>query len=294
MDDLPSILGRRKGKRIAEYTLDALLVVGVLLIPVTLPVGTAAKTTVSYLGTIQESVANTTTSALATANATASAVEQVVSGAEEAVALATATVTEPYTTSIANYVASIPEALSDNAGVRTALALTGPEVVEAEATDFFSDPIFLAEGETADLDEDARLPEIEDRPVVVATQQVFTPTSAPADTASVVALETGSETGDVARTYTSSFSAYTSLAALTDSTPFIMADGNTTYFGAVANNCLPFGTRVRLPDLYGDKVFVVHDRMNSRYGCNKMDIWLPTYNEAIQFGVRTSTVEVLQ
>jgi 3D (Asp-Asp-Asp) domain-containing protein len=45
--------------------------------------------------------------------------------------------------------------------------------------------------------------------------------------------------------------------------------------------------------LYGDQVFVVEDRLNSRYGCNMIDVWMPDYNEAIQFGHKFTTVNVL-
>lgn len=191
---------------------------------------------------------------------------------------------------IARYVDSIPRETS--MVWRKALALTAPNVVLAESTDYFSDPIF--DPELEELDPGAKLPEIADKPEpepIVVSRPIQVATAKPFEPSGDIG---GGGGGDVARTFTGSFSAYTSLAALTDSSPFITADGSTTHFGVVANNCLPFGTRVRFPDMYGDTVFVVHDRMNSRYGCSKVDIWLPTYDEAIQFGVRTSRVEVLK
>jgi len=87
--------------------------------------------------------------------------------------------------------------------------------------------------------------------------------------------------------------AYTSLAAQTDSSPWITASGSTTRFGVIATNTLPFGTQVRLPDMYGDQIFVVEDRMNARYGHGRIDVWLPTNTEAKQFGVRQLVMEVL-
>ncbi len=33
----------------------------------------------------------------------------------------------------------------------------------------------------------------------------------------------------------------------------------------IAANFLPLGTRIRFPDIYGEKVFTVRDRMNARY-----------------------------
>lgn len=43
----------------------------------------------------------------------------------------------------------------------------------------------------------------------------------------------------------------------------------------IAANFLPLGTQVKFPELYGDKVFIVRDRMNARYnGTNRIDFWI--------------------
>jgi 3D (Asp-Asp-Asp) domain-containing protein len=61
----------------------------------------------------------------------------------------------------------------------------------------------------------------------------------------------------------------------------------------VANNCLPFGTRIKIPKLFGEKVFTVHDRMNKRYGCGKFDIWMDApKKEIFQFGIKRAEVQV--
>lgn len=86
---------------------------------------------------------------------------------------------------------------------------------------------------------------------------------------------------------------YTSLAALTDSSPFITASGSRVHMGTVAANCLPFGTRIQIPELYGDAIFVVEDRLHPRKGCGMIDVWLPTYAEAKKFGVKHAEVEIL-
>ena len=88
--------------------------------------------------------------------------------------------------------------------------------------------------------------------------------------------------------------AYSSTVAQTDSTPFITASGSTVRDGIVANNMLPFGTEIRIPELYGDKVFVVEDRMHSKKGDYHVDIWFPSYGEAINFGAKTTYIEVLE
>jgi len=87
--------------------------------------------------------------------------------------------------------------------------------------------------------------------------------------------------------------AYSSTVEQTDSTPFITASGSTVRDGIVANNMLPFGTEIRIPELYGDKVFVVEDRMHSRKGSYHVDIWFPEYNQAKEFGAKTIYIEVL-
>ena len=76
------------------------------------------------------------------------------------------------------------------------------------------------------------------------------------------------------------FSAYSSEVAQTDSDPFTMASGKRVYDGAIANNCLAFGTKVKV----NGKVKVVEDRMNSRYGCDHFDIWIAETNDALAFG----------
>jgi len=62
--------------------------------------------------------------------------------------------------------------------------------------------------------------------------------------------------------------------------------------GIVAANFLPFGTEVRIPELFGDKVFVVKDRMHRRK-TNFVDIWMPSKQLAKEFGIHQTDIEVL-
>jgi len=87
--------------------------------------------------------------------------------------------------------------------------------------------------------------------------------------------------------------AYSSTPDQTDSTPFISANGTYVYDGMVACNFLPFGTKVRFPDIYGDKVFTVEDRM-AWYNSHKIDVWMPDRQTALQFGVKRLAVEILE
>jgi 3D (Asp-Asp-Asp) domain-containing protein len=85
------------------------------------------------------------------------------------------------------------------------------------------------------------------------------------------------------------FSAYNAEVGQTDSDPFTMASGKKVYDGAIANNCLQFGTKVKV----NGKIKVVEDRMNSRYDCNHFDIFMEDHDSAIEFGKKTLTYEIL-
>jgi len=81
--------------------------------------------------------------------------------------------------------------------------------------------------------------------------------------------------------------AYNSEVGQCDDTPCITANGfNVCEHGiedVIATNILPFGTKVMFPDLYGDKIFTVQDRMNAKYSY-RADIWMVHRADAIQFG----------
>ncbi|MCX6785850.1 MAG: hypothetical protein NTZ18_03315 [Candidatus Komeilibacteria bacterium] len=94
--------------------------------------------------------------------------------------------------------------------------------------------------------------------------------------------------------------AYNSLPGQTDNTPCITASGLNVCERAqngrediVATNIknLPFGTRIKIPELFGDKVFIVADRMNPRFA-KSVDIWMSDYDQAITFGKQWATVEI--
>ena len=86
--------------------------------------------------------------------------------------------------------------------------------------------------------------------------------------------------------------AYSSTIDQTDSDPFTTANGRKVNDGIIAANFLPFGTKVKMPKIFGDKVFSVEDRMNSRYDDGHLDIWLPTREQAKKFGVKYAEVEI--
>ena len=92
--------------------------------------------------------------------------------------------------------------------------------------------------------------------------------------------------------------AYNSHPAQTDATPCITASGlnvcerNTEDILATNFRYLPFGTKVRLPQISGNKIYTIEDRMNTRYG-QTVDIWMKDYDQARQFGRQYTIMEIL-
>ena len=86
---------------------------------------------------------------------------------------------------------------------------------------------------------------------------------------------------------------YSSTIDQTDSDPFITAAGTQVREGIVANNYLPMGTKIRIPELFGEKVFVVEDRMSWEKGNYHFDIWFPDYWQALNFGAKITYIEIL-
>jgi len=92
--------------------------------------------------------------------------------------------------------------------------------------------------------------------------------------------------------FTVTATAYSSTPDQTDDTPFVTARNTRVRDGIAAANFLPFGTEFRIPDLYGNKVFVVEDRMNRRYW-HRVDIWFPERQVAKEFGVKKIRIEIV-
>lgn len=85
------------------------------------------------------------------------------------------------------------------------------------------------------------------------------------------------------------FTAYNADVAQTDDTPMITASGQRVSDGIIANNCLPFGTRI----VVNRRVYEVQDRMNKRYECENFDIFMWDYQEAKEFGVQELNYRVI-
>jgi len=94
------------------------------------------------------------------------------------------------------------------------------------------------------------------------------------------------------KTYIVATTGYSSTPEQTDRTPFITAAGTHVRDGVIAANFLPFGTIVKIPELFGDKTFIVEDRMNSRYWFN-VDIWFSEKDLAEEFGIKVVKIEIV-
>lgn len=90
--------------------------------------------------------------------------------------------------------------------------------------------------------------------------------------------------------------AYNSEPSQTDGSPCITANGfNVCEHGVedtIAANFLKFGTKVRIPELFGDKIFVVRDRMNPRFP-ERADVWMIDKTDAKNFGVKRVKIEAV-
>ena len=86
--------------------------------------------------------------------------------------------------------------------------------------------------------------------------------------------------------------AYSSTVEETDSSPFITASGTYVKHGVIACNFLKFGTKVTFPELFKEKVFIVEDRLAPK-NRHKVDIWFPTKDMALKFGVKRTEMIIL-
>jgi len=102
---------------------------------------------------------------------------------------------------------------------------------------------------------------------------------------------------EVVATSQRKITAYNSDSSQTDSTPCLTAtDFNLCQHDvedSIAANFLDFGTKVRIPEIFGDRVFVVRDRMSVRYP-NRVDVWLKDRKQAVSFGVQVAKIEVVK
>ncbi len=120
-------------------------------------------------------------------------------------------------------------------------------------------------------------------PIIIGTEQLTQATS--------LTVETPVDTHQ--KTMSVTLTAYSSTPDQTDDTPFLTAANTPVRDGVVAANFLPIGTKIQIPRLFGNKVFIVEDRMHPRFN-DRIDIWFPNRELAKEFGLRKATVVVLE
>ena len=96
----------------------------------------------------------------------------------------------------------------------------------------------------------------------------------------------------VASTKTVWVTAYTSAPDETSDHPLITASGGMVGDGIIAANFLPFGTQIEIPALFGNKIFTVEDRTNSKFA-GRVDIWMASLNQAVNFGIQHAQIVIL-
>ncbi len=146
--------------------------------------------------------------------------------------------------------------------------------------------VFFLNSASADVDTGPRYPESSTVALMIAAMQNQTRSYGDLPVA---------ENAAPRRTFTVPVSAYTSESAQTDATPCIAARGfdlcEHDQEDVVAANFLPIGTKIRIPELYGARVFTVVDRMNARYD-HHLDIWMKSTADAKSFGRKRAMIEV--
>lgn len=99
-----------------------------------------------------------------------------------------------------------------------------------------------------------------------------------------IIAHSGSPSGTIQATVT----AYSSSPDETDDTPFITASGTSTRIGVAAcPRWLAFGTEIAI----GGNPYTCLDRMNQKYG-ERFDIWFPSKQDALEFGIRREEVTI--
>lgn len=91
--------------------------------------------------------------------------------------------------------------------------------------------------------------------------------------------------------------AYNSEVEQCDGDPCTTANGfNVCEHGiedTVAANFLPLGTVIKVPELFGDREFVVRDRTAKKYG-DRVDFWMIKKSDALKFGKRQARIVVVE
>jgi len=85
--------------------------------------------------------------------------------------------------------------------------------------------------------------------------------------------------------------AYTSRESETDGSPYLAAWGDHVFWGMIASNAFSKGTKIQIPDYFGNKMFSILDRMNERY-YYRIDVWMDDLNNATSWGAKYIKIRV--
>jgi len=133
------------------------------------------------------------------------------------------------------------------------------------------------------------------KPVVL--EPIKATTTPATTTPTITSPATTTPATKIIKTSTHVITAYNSEVGQTDDTPCITANGydlcKDFVEDTIAANFLKFGTKVRIPELFGDRVFTVRDRMNKKHP-NRIDVWMNDRHDAISFGIKTAKIEVIE
>lgn len=90
--------------------------------------------------------------------------------------------------------------------------------------------------------------------------------------------------------------AYNSEVEQCDGDPCTTASGfNVCKHGiedTVAANFLPLGTKIKIPELFGDRIFTVRDRTARRFS-NRVDVWMVKKTDALKFGIKKADIVII-
>jgi len=131
----------------------------------------------------------------------------------------------------------------------------------------------------------------------IANEMTSTSTKVIATSTPVKAVKKVKAPAKVKSTSVHKITAYNSDVSQTDASPCTTANGfNLCQHGkedTIAANFLKFGTKVKIPDLFGDKVFVVRDRMSAKHA-DRVDVWMKNRQSAVKFGVKVAKIQVIE
>ena len=157
-----------------------------------------------------------------------------------------------------------------------------PQYTLAASSDFS----LIQEKNVEKTEENKKYPSVFQKNVLIQTNNPITAISKKTTNEAVLNPQISSRTIPVIVT------AYSSTVDQCDSTPFLTASGARVHDGTLAANFLRFGTKVKFPTIYGEKIFIVEDRMKPSVS-RKVDLWFPARNEAIIFGVKKTEMLIL-